>query len=680
MPDFRHYGRFVLPLFLFAFIVALSLPSCSVQKKRIEALTEQKVAAQLALSRSEIEEEKKIIASPRKVENITIEDTDGNQVLIMNAVKDEESGEMVAHEVLQAAVITARFRNVAERNGKIDLRFEVIVPQEMMDPKWQLRFYPDMFVMEDSIRLETVLITGEEYRRNQLRGYEQYNRYLSKIISDSTVFIDLKNLETFLLRNVPELYRFKNDSSIVSDKEFESYFGLKEEEIVRHYTNRFAKNRNDRKKRRSGEAFKRYVKAPIQTEGIRVDSVVPTINGELVYHYTQTLMTRAKLKKADIVLSGDIWDGATRIYSMERSAPLTFYISSLSAFVDNTERYLTRVIERKAAANTACYVDFQQGRADIDMDLGNNRSELTRIRGNILDLLKNETFDMDSIVIAASASPEGSRTANDALSSRRAASVAAHFDSFMKHYRDSVRRDEKLNSFTVMVDEFGRERVGHSDAASSSIPDIKFLSRSNGENWDMLNVLVDQDTVLTQDNKKSFIRLMEVSDIDAREAQLSREPYYRYMRENLYPRLRTVRFDFHLHRKGMVKDTVHTTELDTTYMKGVELLRDRDYEGALRYLRDYRDYNTAIAYVSLDYNASAMAILKELDKTAQVNYMLALLYARNDDDQMAVQHYLASCKQNPSYVFRGNLDPEIYVLIQRYGLNKQDDDEFEDSF
>ena len=79
--------------------------------------------------------------------------------------------------------------------------------------------------------------------------------------------------------------------------------------------------------------------------------------------------------------------------------------------------------------------------------------------------------------------------------------------------------------------------------------------------------------------------------------------------------------------------------------------------------------------MSLDYNASAMAILQELERTPQVNYMLALLYARNNDDQKAVQFYLDACRQEKSYVFRGNLDPEIYVLIQRYGLNKQDDED-----
>ena len=152
------------------------------------------------------------------------------------------------------------------------------------------------------------------------------------------------------------------------------------------------------------------------------------------------------------------------------------------------------------------------------------------------------------------------------------------------------------------------------------------------------------------------------------------------MREQLYPRLRTVKFAFHLHRKGMVKDTVHTTELDSVYMRGVQAIRDRDYETALTLLRPYNDYNTAIAYVSLDYNASAMAILRQLEPTAQVNYMLAVLYSRRGDDQNAVQCYMRACRQDPSYVHRGNLDPEISVLIKRYALNKPKEEEFDYSF
>ena len=187
--------------------------------RKIGQIRQQELAATLALSRNEIEEERKVIAVARR-DTLTVQDEDGNTVLIMKAVKDQASGEMVATDVLDAAVITARFRNVAERNGRIDLRFEIIVPALMQDTRWQLRFYPDMFILEDSLRLEPVLITGRDYRQQQLRGYQQYEKFLRSIITDSTHFLDFRNLDIFIRRNIPELYALKADSSFVSDEVF----------------------------------------------------------------------------------------------------------------------------------------------------------------------------------------------------------------------------------------------------------------------------------------------------------------------------------------------------------------------------------------------------------------------------------------------------------------------------
>ena len=97
--------------------------------------------------------------------------------------------------------------------------------------------------------------------------------------------------------------------------------------------------------------------------------------------------------------------------------------------------------------------------------------------------------------------------------------------------------------------------------------------------------------------------------------------------------LRQVNFHFHLHRKGMVKDTVMTTILDSTYMSGVQAIKDRDYEKALELLMPYGDYNAAVACCALDRNLNALGILEKCEKTAQVNYMLALLYSRQGDDR-----------------------------------------------
>ena len=646
-------------------LCASVLAGCGTQSK-IDRVRSGQIAATLALSRGEIEEERRVIASKR--DTLSVKDEDGNTVLIMKAIRDEESGEMVATETLDAAVITSRFRNVAERHGKVDLRFEVIVPASMQDSKWQLRFYPDMFVLGDSLRLEPVIITGSDYRKAQLRGYQQYERFIRTIITDSTGFIDLRNLEIFIERNIPEVYKFKKDSSFVSDEQFHSYYGVTEREAVDHYTRKLALRLNEQRKNKREKMFAKYVKVPIVSSGIRLDTVIRGESGDFVYQYSQTIKTRPKLRKVDIVLSGDIWESDRKLFSMDRSAPLTFYISSLSSFVDGTERYLTKVVERRAAANTACYVDFKSGKWDIDLGLGYNADEIGRIKGNILELLHNTTFDLDSIVIAASASPEGALAANNRLAEKRAAAVAGYFDSFIGHYRDSVQKElSKEAADSYAIDENGR--VSRAAVREADIPSIKFLSRSNGENWALLSFLVDQDSTLSEANVRSYMKCLKIKDLDQRENALRAEPYYRYMRENLYPRLRTVKFDFYLHRKGMVKDTVHTTELDSVYMAGVQALRDREFEKALSYLKEYRDYNTAVAFVSLDYNASAMSILQEIEKTPQVDYMMALIYARKGDDNEAVNHYLKACDGEPSFVFRGNLDPEIYVLKQRYGLN-----------
>ena len=64
---------------------------------------------------------------------------------------------------------------------------------------------------------------------------------------------------------------------------------------------------------------------------------------------------------------------------------------------------------------------------------------------------------------------------------------------------------------------------------------------------------------------RKILSLAETSSVDPDKAEraISALPQYRYLREKIYPKLRSVRFDFHLHRVGMQKDTIHTSELDT---------------------------------------------------------------------------------------------------------------------
>ena len=99
--------------------------SCSSQRK-LAAIKRGNPAASLVLGQDmyvpEIKEAKVLR------DTLRIKDDDGRELLLMKAIWDEETGDMVATETLDAAKVTARFRNIAERHGQVDLSFAIIVP------------------------------------------------------------------------------------------------------------------------------------------------------------------------------------------------------------------------------------------------------------------------------------------------------------------------------------------------------------------------------------------------------------------------------------------------------------------------------------------------------------------------------------------------------------------------
>lgn len=655
-------------LFISSIILMVIISSCGTTKQRLKEINRGQLDSvsfnmpQKSAVPAEIQAQKFV------QDTIIIKDAEGNETFLMKAIEDEETGEMVATEVLQAATVTARFQNLAERRGKVDLEFLVTVPAGMMHEKWQFRLYPDLFVLGDSTRLEPVLITGKAYREAQLRGYERYSKFLSRIIQDDMEFLNIYQFELFLQRNIPELFAFKTDSSFVSESAFKSHYGLDEQEVVEHYINKARRKANNQLKRKRGKMQDKYIPAPIVTEGIRLDSVVTTNQGDIVYHYVQTIETRPKLKKATILLAGEIYEAEKMIYHLPEMEPLVYYISSMSSFADESiVKYLTKVIERRAEANTAYKIDFEVAKSEIKPELGENAKEIARIKENLASLMQNEVFDLDSISINATASPEGSYDLNSRLAHSRSVSVTNYFTKYIKHYKDSLEREK---GFSMVVGDDMDETI----IAQEKMPDIRLTPRSTPENWEDLAEYIRRDTVMTDDQKNEYFDHHDKHKPDAREAKLKNYSWYPHMKKNIYPKLRTVKFNFFLHRKGMVKDTVHTTVVDSTYTKGVWALKDMDYDTAISMLAPYNDYNTAVAYIGKDRNLSALQILEPMEKTAPVNYLLGILYSRIGEVQKAVECYMLSVEQEPMYRHRGNLDPEISVLIKQYGLFKEEEE------
>lgn len=550
--------------------------------------------------------------------------------VIMKAIRDSETGEMTATDVIPASRVVARFRNIAERLGRISFSFDVMVPQELISSDFQLRLVPEMKAGDETISLKPVFITGALYRKRQLKGYERYRQFLESIVTDSTAFIRMDQLETFLQRYFPDTYAMKSDSSVLSGPEAENLFGVNQMTALEHYTRQLRKRRNEWKMENKDSMFRKFVKAPMEYD-VRLDTVMSSGEGSLIYRYSHSMASSPGLKKLEVSLAGMVFRDGICVAEMPAPGNLSFYISSLSSLADNTPRFLFKVIQRTVSDRTVAFLDFDQGSAVLDTLREGNASELERIRKCFADIRSRKDLVLDSIEVTASCSPEGSWEYNAALAEGRAKAV--------RHYVTA-----------------GIDWLDGCAVRSASVP----------ENWDYLQKLVLNDTLISETDRKAILELSGSPDKDMAERRMASMESYRYLREKIYPRLRTVKFHFYMHRPHVKKDTIHTRIPDTLYMRGLEALKNLDYRKAAALLGPYRDYNAALAMASSGYDSAAISILSGLGSDdARSDYLLAVLYSRAGDSARAEEYFLRSSAKDPAMRHRANLDPELSAIAAK---------------
>ncbi len=614
-------SKIVLMLFLALFV------SCS-QYRALEKIRDGQVSLNLAIAQEQVED---TVTESVIIDSIRSSLTD--EPLIMKAIKDTETGEMVATDVIRASRVVAKFRNVAERAGYVTVSFDICVPSEMSSSEWQLKVFPFMAIQKDTVALDPVFITGEKYRGRQMRGYEKYQEFLSSIITDPNDFLRMGQLEIFLQRHFPETYAMKSDTSFIAEPMAENLFGVTQRDAFEHYRKDLKWRSNERRKGRVKEMYDKYVKDPILSEGIRLDTVLLSSDGDFIYRYNHVFRSRPMLRKVNVSLEGKMYRDGECFMHLPFPEELTFYISSLSSLTDDRLRYVMHVRQRTVYENTKALIDFAHASSEVDTLLGDNASELARVRQCVEDVYARKEFILDSLVVVASCSPEGSYNLNSRLSADRSRAVKDYISDFVPaEWKDSLK--------------------------TSVMP----------ENWDQLMRLVENDTVLSPEVRKDIVvkaRRMDGGP-DVLEEKLSLMPEYGYLRESLYPKLRSVSFDFHLHRADMVQDTVYTTDLDTVYMDGVQAIRDLDYRKAVTILRPYDDYNSALAFMCADYNHSAMDVLARLDDTdPRVCYLKAMVLSRLEQVDEAVKYFELALAYDPRLEYRANLDPEMYEIVKQ---------------
>ena len=427
--------------------------------------------------------------------------------------------------------------------------------------------------------------------------------------------------------------------------------------------------RNERRRLGAPDAYRRLVRHPYP-DPVRLDTVIYRPDGRIDYYYTQQVQADENTSKLRLYLTGEVEDRNGRSYRLRRSDTLYYNVASMTTFLDERTRYMQRIVLRDAEANARFFFTFPVGKSSLVDTLPENRRQIAAVKLLTRGLMTDPVYLIDSITLRATASPEGRWELNERLARDRAEALRRVLVGEFRVLYDSLN---VAGSYTL--DEQGRQVMVEEE---DRLPDLPNLLRTTSlaEDWDELYRLVAADTLLT--HKAEILEMIRwEGNPDTREwrIRLKYPREYARMRSVIYPQMRAVDFRFNLHRRGMKQDTVYTTEVDSNYMHAVDLLRKRRYEEALTILRPYEDRNTALAYMSLGYDAAAYRILRglpEASSTADIQYMLAILAARLGEEEHAVQYFLRAVELRENLKFRGNLDPEISRLIRRYGLFRED--------
>ena len=375
-------------------------------------------------------------------------------------------------------------------------------------------------------------------------------------------------------------------------------------------------------------AFNRFVKFPYP-EDVRLDSLVES-RSTVTYYYSQEVKTDETSKKMLVTLQGQVLAVDDSAYRLPPSDTLSYIVSSMLSFVDTVPRYRIRIVDKYLTVEDRNYIQFFVGDTRVVDTLGDNWRQLDKITGLMRQIVEQQEFWVDTITLTAASSPEGAYAFNDRLSQGRAAALKRYL----------VRR-------------YGR-----------SI-DTMLTVRWVAEDWQELTNRIRTDREVV--SRDAILELIVAEKNPDRREQAIRQRFpkeYAYIRSVIYPQLRAVNFRYNLRRKGMVKDTIHTTELDTTYARGVELLQKRKYAKALYILNDYNDRNTVVAHLSLDHNERAMELLAAMPEDAATEYLRAIACSRLGRKEEGRRHFLEACRLDERMEYRGNLDPEIAELLK----------------
>ena len=335
-------------------------------------------------------------------------------------------------------------------------------------------------------------------------------------------------------------------------------------DLVKKFYNTQKIARNEARKAMKDEKYRDIVRFPFNPEA-ELDTVIYAAD-QVKFLYSQKVPADENSARMKVFVVGNVLSGKGDKYPLPKSDTLTYFVSSMTKFIDKTPRYVRKIITRDAEANTSVNFYFPKNSFNLDETIDVNRQGVNKVKDLTLALMTDPVYRIDSLTLFATSSPEGSWRVNGEIARKRAQSIR---EVLAKEF--TVLYDSLSVGVNVEIDESGN-LIHHK--VENEIPNLPELIkiRTVPEDWVKLRRLIVNDADF-KGHKDAILRIIDREQEPDRREWLIKSQYkteYAYMFEKLYPVIRAVDFRFSLSRRGMKQDTVYTNEPDTTYARGVE--------------------------------------------------------------------------------------------------------------
>lgn len=232
-------------------------------------------------------------------------------------------------------------------------------------------------------------------------------------------------------------------------------------------------------------------------------NIIRNKSGEQHYHYTAEVPFALWMKDASLIFRAKGY-GCAECELGDYTTLLT--PNALAPLYQPQYRYAMLVPEgeetKRREESLTAMITFPVNKTNLNLNLGNNRSEIKRINDKVQELTTNSSLTVDALSLTGYASPEGNADLNQRLSEGRVKSIAAYLVRTYPRFKDH------------------------------------YTSRAMGADWDGLRAAIEESSV---DYKEQIIQIIQERAASERTAALraiDNGKTYAHLLQTYYPPLR----------------------------------------------------------------------------------------------------------------------------------------------